>query len=539
MTRRSFTIGRMVLALGLLAATTPLFAQSKTDRAEVQWGGPRDERKDGSFAGLQHHTQDRVYVVVYRKRDPWLQVFNTDQVLLKETALPLDMGAEEHEWEELMFLKERVVFFTSVYRKDKKLTTLYARSYDLDDLQPVGQMKDLMVLEAESKKDRGWFTVEAEADSSGFRMWATAAGQKEHKTLMAEVKHYTADLELLKEGEEWRERPYPEDEYEVECSYQEHDGTRYMVVRKYPEKREQKARKREGKPSYDMVLVVYDKGVGKPSLHPIEAGGRFLQDLRMVLVEEKNEIICAGFYGSKGDWAIRGAYVLRLDRGTKAVKHESYKEFDRDFITSYMTEKEERKATKKAEKKNAELELYEYDLDEIVVRDDGGVVLVGEQYYMYVQTVTSTDAQGRMTTSTVYHYIYNDIILVSTDATGDITWAVKVPKRQHTRNDGGYYSSYAMAIKGDKMYFVFNDNGKNLFLTQGMKVEQFELKGKEALITLVTVDADGRVTREALLDPDKRDAILRPKACVQTDDARMFIYAERKKEYRFGTITFE
>jgi hypothetical protein len=86
---------------------------------------------------------------------------------------------------------------------------------------------------------------------------------------------------------------------------------------------------------------------------------------------------------------------------------------------------------------------------------------------------------------------------------------------------------------------VFNDNGKNLFLSQGSKVEQFDLKGKEALITLVTVDATGRVTREALLAPDKRDAILRPKECFQLEDDRMFIYAERKKEYRFGTISFK
>jgi hypothetical protein len=47
------------------------------------------------------------------------------------------------------------------------------------------------------------------------------------------------------------------------------------------------------------------------------------------------------------------------------------------------------------------------------------------------------------------------------------------------------------------------------------------------------------VTREALLAPDKRDAILRPKECFQLEDDRMFIYAERKKEYRFGTISFK
>ncbi|HRO98277.1 MAG TPA: hypothetical protein PLN54_02460 [Flavobacteriales bacterium] len=539
MTRRSFTIGKMVLPLCLLAITSSVLAQSKTDRAEVSWGEAREERKDGRFGGLQHQAQDRVYVIVHRKDDPWLQVFNTDQVLLKEIPLPMEMGREDHSWEELLFLKDRMVFLTSVYTKSEKRTTLYGRSYDLDGLSSIGGMRELMAMDAESKRDRGWFRVEATPDSTGFRLWGTGAGQKEERMVSANVKHFSSELTLLKEEVESYERPYPHDEYDVETTFIEEDGTRYMWVRKHPEKREKKDRKREGKPTYDMVLAVYENGVGKPKLYPIETGDRFLQDLRMTLVEDKNEIICAGFYGIKGAWTVRGAYVLRLDRSTKAVKHESYKEFDRDFITAFMTEKEEKKATKRAERKGEELELYEYDLDEIVLREDGGMVLVGEQYYMYTTTVCTTNQNGGQTCRTVFHYIYNDIIAVSTDAQGNITWAVKIPKRQHTTNDGGYYSSYALAVKGEKMYFVFNDSGKNLFLTPGQKVEQFDLRGKEALITLVTVDIDGRVTREALLAPEKRDAILRPKSCVQTDDARMFIYAQRKKEYRFGTITFQ
>lgn len=539
MTSRSFVIAKMALLLCLWADTSTGLAQSKTDRAEVNWGEARDLKQHGRFGSLQHHVQDRVYVTVYRKDDPWVQVFNTDRVLLKEIPLPMEMGREDHSWEELMFLKDRMVFLTSVYSKSAKRTTLYARCYDLDDLSAVGGMRELMAMDAESKRDKGWFRVEVTPDSTGFRLWGTGAGQLEERAVSANVKHFTSELTLVKEEVESYERPYPHDEYDVETTYIEEDGTRYMWVRKHPEKREKKDRKREGKPTYDMVLAVYENGVGKPKLYPIPTGDRFLQDLRMTLVENKNEIVCAGFYGMKGAWAVRGAYVLRLDRSTKTVKHESYKEFDRDFITAFMTEKEEQKATKRAERKGEELELYEYDLDEIVLREDGGIVLVGEQYYMYTTTVCTTNQNGGQTCRTVYHYVYNDIIAVSTDPDGEITWAVKIPKRQHTTNDGGFYSSYALAVKDDKMYFVFNDNGKNLFLTQGQKVEQFDLRGKEALITLVTVDIDGRVTREALLAPEKRDAILSPKSCVQTDEARMFIYAQRKKEYRFGTITFQ
>jgi hypothetical protein len=438
-----------------------------------------------------------------------------------------------------MFLKDKIILFTSVYKKDKKTTTLFARTYDVSDLSPLKPAQELLVVPAESKKDRGGIRVETEADSSGFMVWAVGAGQGEHMTVMSDVKHYSPDIELLREGEEWYERPYPTDEYDIESSYVDNDGTRFWVVRKYPEKKETKQRKREGKPTYNMVLVVYDKGVGKPKLYTLDAGDRFLQDLQMVLDEERNEIVCAGFYGNKGSWSVRGAYVMKLDRTTRAIKHQNYKEFDRDFITAYMTEKEERKATKQAEKKGEELEMYEYDLDDIVLRDDGGAVLVGEMYNFYITTTTSTDSQGRMVTRSVYHYVYNDIIAISIDPKGDIDWAVKIPKRQHTTNDGGYYSSYGMVVKGEKIYFVFNDNGKNLFVKDGDKIEQFDLKGKEALITLVTVDISGRVFREALLAPDKRDAILRPKECVQLEDDRMFIYAERKKEYRFGTISFK
>ncbi|MGV3636882.1 MAG: hypothetical protein ACO1NQ_04450, partial [Flavobacteriales bacterium] len=241
----------------------------------------------------------------------------------------------------------------------------------------------------------------------------------------------------------------------------------------------------------------------------------------------------------KGTAGQRGAFYMRLDRKTKAVLHQSFKEFSKEFVTQYMTDKEEEKATKRAERKGEEMELVLYDLDELVVRDDGGVVMVGEQYRYYSTTVCTTTQNGGQSCRTVDHYVYNDIVVVNVDPTGNIEWATKIPKRQHTTNDGGYFSSYAMTVKGDKMYFVFNDSGKNLFLKEGGKIAPFKLTGKEALITLATVESDGTVHREALLDPEKGETITRPKACVQTPDDQLFMFATRKDDYRFGLVTFE
>lgn len=243
--------------------------------------------------------------------------------------------------------------------------------------------------------------------------------------------------------------------------------------------------------------------------------------------------------GIKGANKVRGAFFMSLDPDSKAILHESYKEFSDDFITQYMTPKEEEKAKKKAEKKDEELQLFEYDLDEIIRREDGGAVLVGEQYFMYTRTVCTSTQNGGQTCRTIYHYVYNDIIVVNISPEGDIEWASTVPKRQHTANDGGYFSSYALEVRDENLYFIFNDNGENLFKAAGDKFKQMDLQGKGSIVTMATVDQDGRVTREALFDPEKRELILRPKSCRQLEDGRMFLYATRKKDYRFGMATFQ
>ncbi|MBK6551495.1 MAG: hypothetical protein IPG11_13980 [Flavobacteriales bacterium] len=109
----------------------------------------------------------------------------------------------------------------------------------------------------------------------------------------------------------------------------------------------------------------------------------------------------------------RHSFFLKLDQNTKQVTHSSFKEFDADFITQYMTEKEEAKASKRADKKGEEIELYNYELRDIVRRTDGGAVMVGEQYRFYVTTTTTSSPNGGTTTTTTYHYIYNDIIVVN------------------------------------------------------------------------------------------------------------------------------
>lgn len=527
------------VAACLFALAGPVHSQTKTDRADVAWGEPRDLKEHGEFNAIVHRTDDHVYVQVTRKKSSWIQMFDQSLRMIAEREIPMEIGKEEHDAEAMIFQEDRMLIFSRFHDKKEDKSSLFVREYDLSSLAPKGTMKKLHSVISEGRKSVGGYDVKERPGGAGFevRAWEVREGVDDdrHKLLL-----FSNDLVLeSEEDEKDYDSPFEKGEFAIEDAVITDDGSMIQVGRRYPEKQEKRERKREGKPQFDMVLVTYPPGRGRPLVTEIPAGERFLQDMKLRLIDDDGDILCGGFWGNKGSWSVRGAYFMRIDGDTKEIVHQSFKEFDNDFITQYMTEKEEKKATKKAERKGEDMEMYEFDLDEIILREDGGAVLVGEQYYMYVTTTTTSTPNGGTTTTTTYHYLYNDIIAVNIDPAGDIEWCAKIPKRQHTRNDGGRYSSYALTVKGDKMYFIFNDTGENLMLLPGDRVRQFELKGKEALITLVTVDADGHTHREALLAPEKRDAILMPKECVQMEDDRMFIYAQRKKEYRYGMITFQ
>jgi hypothetical protein len=387
-------------------------------------------------------------------------------------------------------------------------------------------------ISAEKSKNPGQFGIYTSPDRSKVLV---ALYQPEEKDKEAkekfELQVYDNDLQQL-----WAQQvalPYEDDLYGFESLRLDNDGSVLMLGTVSAEKREGKALKREGKPSYEYHLLTFKKDSPVPEDHTIVVADKFLQDLQLGLGQD-GDIICAGFFGNKGSFSTRGTFFLRLDRSTKQIVHESYKEFSDDFITEYMTEKEAKKATKKADKKKEDLELYSFYMHDLILRDDGGAVLVAEHFRTY--TVCTTDSKGNRSCST--HYIYNDVIVVNVDPEGNIEWASKVPKRQHTVNSQ-LYSGCAVEVKGDKIYVLFNDSGENLFLKPGDKIKEFELTGKDALVVLATVNSDGTTEREALFSPERRDVILRPKDCVELSNEKMFIYASRKKDYRFGLIEFK
>ncbi|MBZ0207817.1 MAG: hypothetical protein K8H89_15990 [Flavobacteriales bacterium] len=523
----------LLLAFSVLAFV-PAHAQKKTDKADVKWGADMTIKDNGKFRYVIGDVDNSSFIVVRRKKDVLIQRMDGVKVAWQK---PVDLELDEKDLSihTIILTKTDILVFCYYYDKKDNETRLYLSSYDQASFMPLKHFEKVATIPALKSSNTGAFIISSSPDRSKVLVQVLPPFDKEDLE-RSSMNVYDADMQL-----QWSQEfslPYTDADYRVESQRVDNDGSVLVLGVKYADRKEKKALKRANKSTYEYHLLVYTGDSPTPQDHAIAVQDKFLQDMSLSMADQ-GDIICAGLFGNKGSFSVRGAFFLRLDRTTKTISHESFKEFSDDFITSYMTEKQAQKAKKKAEKQDQELELPEFVLHDIIHRDDGGAVLIAEQYFMRVVTTTSSTPNGGTTTSTTYHYYYNDVVVVNIDPQGNIEWATKVPKRQHSINDDGIFSSCAVAVKGGKIYLVFNDTGENLFVKPGDKIKQFELKGKDALVILATIGEDGNVSREALFTPDRRDVILRPQDCVQLKDDTMFIYASRYKDYRFGLIEFK
>jgi hypothetical protein len=324
--------------------------------------------------------------------------------------------------------------------------------------------------------------------------------------------------------------PYKSELFSINDAIVDNDGNIHLLGREYDEVR--KSRK-NGKPNYKYHVLSYFNQGSEAIDNIISLGKDFITDIKINV--DNGNMVAAGFYSENKNFSsIKGVFYMNLEIKSQQVVSQSTKEFSIDFMVENMKEGKAERTKKKAEK-GKNVEMYEFDLDELIQREDGGTVLLAEQYYITVHT--TTDSKGNTTTYYVYHY--NDIIAVSISPQGQIEWANKVPKLQASRAPGGPLS-YASAVCDNNVYLVFNDNLKNI--TEHKQGKTYGYAGtlsKTSVVTLVTIDKEGKMEREVLYKPGKYDIMLHPGVSSNTKDCELFLYNRRKKVHQYSQVSIE
>ena len=525
---------KIIITTVLTLLTLLSIGQIKSKKVDIEWGPKLKESRKSTLGSIVGVDETGMYLTKYKRKSFTLNYtiilehYNKNLEKTKSEKIEIINHEKELDAEFIVHLNNKLYVFSSFKNRKLKRNFLFVQTINKKTLLPNNDLVKIAEIDYKkhSKYNAGGYHLRISCDSSKVLVYYDLPYKKNEKEKFG---FHVFDNNMNQIWEKKVKLPYTDKLFEIQNYKVNNGGNVYLLGIKYKDKRKGK---RKGKPNYKYHILSYTNNGNDSKEYPISVKDYFLTDMQIAINDEQ-DIVCGGFYSEKGTFSIKGSYFLKIDGETTEIVTRNFNEFGIDFITQNMSKRKKKKAKKKA-KKGKNVELYQYDLDDIILKSDGGAMLIGEQFY--IRTVTTYNQKGGSTTR--YYYYYNDIIVINMSSEGVIEWTEKIPKRQTTSNDQGFWSSYAVTVIKDKLYFVFNDNPKNLFYKDGGKLYNFK-KSSKALTVLVEVDSSGKQTKEALFTSKEAGILVRPKVCQQISDNEMIIFGQRGKSQRFAKATFK
>ncbi|MEX0967862.1 MAG: hypothetical protein WD077_11530 [Bacteroidia bacterium] len=508
----------LAFILGMSICNQPVQAQSP----DIKWGEVIKASSKSHLSYIIGSDDQGFYALrtrsgnLLRSEEYSIERFNSSMNMefSKEIELPEYKG-DKVSLERIMLAQDQLVLFTSLLDKRNNQYLAFLNQVSPDGA--LSKMRTVDQIEGEKKLKTAGFNFTMSADQSKILVYHDNPYDKRGEESFA-FKVLDNNLEEL-----WQrdvQLPYSDKEIGISQYRVDNDGNIYVLASRNLAKSERE----KGDASHEYILFNFKKGEETLTEYNLNLGQQVISEITINVDNEEGQIICAGFYSERSVAGLKGTFFLRINRESKEVEVQSVKEFDRDFLALFMSEKRAKKGK----------ELYNYDLHNLIIRKDGGAVLVGEQYYVRVSTSTSSNG----VTTTTYHYYYNDIIVVNINPDGGIDWINKVAKRQHSVNDGGYYSSYALLVGDESLHFIFNDHKKNQ--------ENYDLKKikvlnnpRKGITTIASLSAAGEVKKKPLFNIKDQDVITRPKSCKSFGDNQLILYGIRGRNTQFALLSLE
>lgn len=480
------------------------------------------------------------------KEKIWIEHFNRDMKLVRSEEMDLKYKGKQRDFENAIYLGGKLYLLTSFNNTAKKRNYLFKQEVSTKSLVPEKSLDMVCETEARNKEVEGTFAYSISKDSSKLLIYNELPYERKNPERFG-FRVFDKDFKLA-----WEKNivlPYNDDKFTVEDYRIDNDGNVFLLGVLYED--DAKWRRR-GSPTYKYVVLSYMDNGNAFEEYRIDLADKFITDLTFRIGND-GKLVFSGFYSERGTYSVKGTYFFHLDPKERAVQDRKATEFDFNFLTAFMSDRNKQKALEAVEKNDTRKapELYDYSLDELILRSDGGAVLVAEQYFVeqvydnnyglyspfyspYYDPFYYNRYNNRQTD---YYYHYNDIIIVNISPSGEIEWSARIPKRQETRNDGGYYSSYSMATTRDGFFFLFNDDGRNFGRDDG-KLYTYT-GGNNGVVALAQVNIKGEVSVAPLTTNKDAGVITRPKMCKQIGKREMAVMGERGRGYRFGSLKFE
>jgi len=420
----------VLASVWMILIFTVAVGQAKLENGDLYIGPEIKSSKQGTLEDMLGVDEDGYYMVRAEPQKFYLEKYDYKLNQVKSELIEMGRGSDRKYLEFTEQLNGDIYLFTSTYDNDQKQKLLFAEKIDRKTLKPTGDPIQVASYTYRSRSNDGFYDYNVSRDSSKVLIYydtpfqGNNTGETFGLTVLDHNLRPMWSKELL--------LPFKDRLYEVERYKVDNQGNAYLLGVVY---RGQVRAKRQGRPNYEYHLLAYNKE-DEYTEYLLNLKDKFITDMQFE-VTSKGEIICAGFYSDFGTSSVKGTFYLIIDSKTKEVKKEYYEQFDPMFLANFMSESRANKGR----------ELSRYNLNQLEIRRDGGVVLIAEQffvkemrdyndYYRYGSPFYSRRwnysmwrypyryyGYPYMNDDREVQYNYNDIIVVNINPSGSIQWA--------------------------------------------------------------------------------------------------------------------
>lgn len=296
--------------------------------------------------------------------------------------------------------------------------------------------------------------------------------------------------------------PYPDDKFQVRKIMVSNAGQIYVLGKYFNVNRV------KSPDDFGFKIYHFSPGESKGAEVAVELGALFITDLTLKIDRDEN-LFLAGFYSHKSTDDIIGTCFFRFDSDLKEILSSSQR-FSDDFLSRFMKERQIERGR----------ELQNFYLDNIILRSDGGVLLLAERFYTTYDSYV--DIYGYWVDRKIYHF--DEIIVNSVAANGDLEWSAVVPKRQQSE-------------RRERLSYIDVVSGASLFLVYG-----YEQRREPHTMYYNSLDFDGNVSqRSVLIRNNGYDDIFYPRSSEQISntEALLVYYQEKQKIFSIVKMAFE
>jgi hypothetical protein len=416
---------------------------------------------DGGLVTMGPGSTHSTRYVTIRKYDKDLKPTWTQEVMEQNGRKNLDF---------LSVIGENILVFVSeFFLKEGVIKTYYYR-YDLEG-NLIGD-QELLSVYPNQKEQKVELQYVLSTNKRKLLCYKNLENRRESEKILYYV--FDEDGTYTRSGEIGIS--FPDNQFTVKSVQVSNDGNVFLLGKLFV------ANRVSNPTDFKYIMYRFDTRTEERTEVEIDLGDRFITDLAFKLDRDEN-IYLAGFYSYNNTDRMIGTIMQKINAaGEKII--DTTEPFSKEFLANYLTDGQI----------NRGRELRNFYLNKIVLRSDGGVLLLAEKFYITYRSYR--DAYGYWVDREVYHY--EDVILTSVSASGKIEWQKIVEKTQMSENPATLSYFNAMSQQGAHIFY------------------EYRPQRLDYNIYYNTIDIDGNVSQRMPLLKDYRSSYeYYPRFCQQ------------------------